>query len=294
MNPSLRIESRVCAVVVTYNPQPDLEDNIAALECQAGHIVVVDNGSNSDTEPQLRRLESRRECTVLRNGRNLGIAAALNRGIKCALGAGYDWVATFDQDSRVSDGFIAQMLESYQQAAHPETIALIAPTYVDRESGIKGPLMQKRNGEILHAMTSGSMMHASAIRKIGTFDESLYMDYVDVEFCLRTRRKGMLILQSPAVLYHSVGRISHHRYFGCDFGATNHSAARRYYITRNRLRLLMNYMGDWPWAWRELKAMAAETVKIVLVEDDKGRKLYAMMSAGTDALRGRTGKQVEL
>ena len=128
--------------------------------------------------------------------------------------AGFNWVATFDQDSRVSDGFISQMLQTYRQASHPERIALIAPTYVDQESGIPGPLVRARNGEILHTMTSGSMMPSSAIQKLGVFDESLYMDYVDIEFCLRARRMGMLILQSPAVLFHSLGRITHHRIFG--------------------------------------------------------------------------------
>jgi rhamnosyltransferase len=151
--------------------------------------------------------------------------------------------------------------------------------------------VRSRNGEILHTMTSGSMMPSSAIQKLGVFDESLYMDYVDVEFCLRARRKEMLILQSPAVLFHSLGRTTQHRLFGCCFGTTNHSAARRYYITRNRLRLLMNYTGDWPWVWRDIRAMLAETAKIALAEDNKWKKIQAMAAGTADALNGRTGKK---
>jgi rhamnosyltransferase len=294
MKPSPPHAPRVCAVVVTYNPHPTFIDNIAALGAQAGHIVVVDNGSSGETEQQLRELEARQDCTVIRNHQNLGIAAALNLGVNHAIGVGFDWVATFDQDSRISDGFISRMLETYQQAEHPEKVALIAPTYVDRESGVHQPLMRASDGEILVTMTSGNMLPSSAILEVGAFDESLYMDYVDIEFCLRARQKGMLIIQSPAVLFHSPGRLTHHRFFGFGFGTTNHSAERRYYITRNRIRLLVPYAADWPWVWREIKAMFAEAAKIALVEENKWKKFRAMAAGTADALSGKTGKQIEL
>jgi rhamnosyltransferase len=294
MKPTLPAAPRVCAVVVTYNPPPALMGNIAAVAAQVQHIVVIDNGSSCETEPYLRALEARKQCTLVRNHQNLGIAAALNLGMKYALEAGYDWIATFDQDSRASDGFIAQMLETYQQATHPEKVAIVSPTYVDRESDTQQPIMRARDGENLVTMTSGNMLPASAVRELGWFDESLYMDYVDIEFCLRARRKGTLILQSPAVLFHSCGRLTQHRLFGRGFGASNHSAKRRYYMTRNRVRLMMTYAGDWPWLWREIRMMAAEAVKIVLVEDDKWRKFQAMAAGMADAVRGKMGKQVEL
>ena len=197
------IAQAVCAVMVTYNPRATFIENIAAVAAQVGHVVVVDNGSSGETEQHLQELDTRPGCTVIRNRQNLGIAAALNLGVNHAIEAGCDWIATFDQDSRVSDGFISQMLETYQQAPHPEKIAVIAPTCVDRESGNRIRMLRSSNGEVLLAMTSGSMMPSSAIRDIGRFDESLFMDYVDVEFCLRARQKGMLILQSPAILLHS-------------------------------------------------------------------------------------------
>jgi rhamnosyltransferase len=231
---------------------------------------------------------------VIRNGQNLGIAAALNRGVRFAMDAGFGWVATFDQDSRITEEFIPKMLETYRQAPHPEKVAIIAPTYIDRESGVRGALVRARNGVILHVMTSGSMMREGVMRELGAFDENLYMDYVDIEFCLRARRNGMQVLQSPAVLFHSLGRTTYHRFLGCGFGATNHSAGRRYYITRNRLRLLMRYAADWPWSWREIRMMLAEAAKIVLVEDNKWTKCRAMASGVADALSGKMGKQVEL
>jgi rhamnosyltransferase len=284
----------VCAVMVTHNPKPTFIDNVAAIAAQVGRVVIVDNGSSCETEQYLQELERHLGCKVIRNHQNLGIAVALNLGAKYAIEARFDWICTFDQDSRVSDGFISKMLEAFQQAPHPERIALLAPNYVDRESGVNVRLKRASNGEILTAMSSGSMMRSSAIQKLGFFDESLYIDAVDIEFCLRARRKGMLILQSPAVLLHSLGRTKYYRLLGLRFGVTNHSAGRRYYMTRNRLRLLIRYATDWPWMWRESGTMLLDIAKIILAEDDKWKKFHAMAAGTVDALSAKVGKQIEL
>jgi rhamnosyltransferase len=285
----------VCAVVVTYNPRSTFIDNIEAIAAQVRHLVVIDNGSSAaETEQYLCELETRLGCKVVRNHQNLGIAVALNLGVKYVIEAGFDWVCTFDQDSRVCDGFVSEMLEAYQQAPNPRRVAVLVPRYVDGDSGVGVRLRRAGNGEILSAMTSGSMIPVSTIHELGLFDESLYIDAVDTEFCLRARRKGMSILQSPAVLLHSLGRTTYHHLFGLHFGTTNHSPGRHYYITRNRLRLLMRYAFDWPWVWREIRGMIFDDIKIILVEDNKWSKFRAMAAGAADALSGRVGKQVEL
>lgn len=284
----------VCAVIVTYNPRPSFIDNIVLVARQVGRVVVVDNGSSDKAEKNFRDLETRLGCMVIRNHQNLGIAMALNLGVKFAIEAGFSWICTLDQDSQICDGFVSKMLEAYQQVPRPEKVALIAPSYLDRESGVNVRLKRARNGEILTAMTSGSMMPSSAIQRLGFFDESLYMDAVDIEFCLRARSRGMVILQSQAILLHSLGRTKYYRVFGMRFGVTNHSAGRRYYMTRNRLRLLMRYRSDWPWTWRETRTILMDAVKIALAENDKWRKFRAMAAGTADALKGKVGKQIEL
>jgi rhamnosyltransferase len=284
----------VCAVFVTYKPRAEFIDNIVNVASQVDHVVVVDNGSSRETEHPLLELGMRPGCTVIPSVENLGIARALNLGVKYALESGYDWVCTFDQDSQVSDGFVSKMLDTYQQSPCPQKVAIIAPSYVDRESGVRMQLKRSGHGEILTAMTSGSVVPLTAIRKLGFFDESLYMDAVDTEFCLRARRKGMSILQSPAILWHSLGSTSYYRLFGLRFGVTHHAASRRYYMTRNRLRLLMRYASDWPWIWRESRTMLLDVAKIAFAEDDKRRKFQAMAAGIADACRGKLGKQVEL
>jgi rhamnosyltransferase len=282
----------VCAVIVTYNPKFTLLQNVEALASEVGDVVIVDNGS--DTQEHLVDVEERSVCHVIRNPENLGIAAALNLGLKYALKAGFDWIVTFDQDSQVSEDFISQMLDTYRQAKQQERVAFLCPTYVDRESGVTVQLKRAHNGDILTAFSSGSMMPSSTVQRLGQFDETLYMDAVDIEFCLRARRSGMVILQSPAVLLHSLGRTKYYRVCGLRFGVTNHSVGRRYYMTRNRLRLLIRYAADWPWVWRESRTMILDAAKIMLAEDNKWKKIRAMAAGTVDALRGKAGKQIEL
>jgi rhamnosyltransferase len=268
--------------------------NIRDVLTQVDGLVAVDNGSSDAELEPVREASRNLGFHLIENGDNLGIAEALNQGVRWARSGGFDWVATFDQDARISDDFTANMLETYRENSNREKVAIVAPHYVDRESGIQGTSMRTDSAGILATMTSGSMMPVSAIERLGLFDESLFMDYVDIEFCLRARRKGMRILESQAIIYHVLGRTTYHRFCGLSFAVTNHSAARRYYITRNRLRLLARYIMDWSWAWRESKALLSETIKIIMVENAKWEKFRAIAAGAADALTGKVGKHAEL
>jgi rhamnosyltransferase len=285
----------ISAVMVSYNPSSDVLRNIEALRSQVDSIVIVDNGSHEQNLASLRGARSRFDFELIENGVNLGIAVALNRGVHEVKAKGCLWVALFDQDSTVGPGFIELMRKAYENCAHPSKVAIVCPVYLDRHTGIVLPLPRSRRGEILATPTSGSLIPVKVFEKLGTFNESLFIDYVDVEFSLRSRRAGYWIVESPhAVLRHSMGRTTRHRLFGRCFTSTNHSAARRYYITRNRLWLLARFIRDWSWSSKETRRAILETIKIVLVERDRLAKMKSIMLGFADALGGRLGKRFEL
>src|SRR5258707_15749312 len=97
-------DPEVFAVVVTYNPPVSLLDNMEALAQQAAHVAVIDNGTVGEPAKLLQAFESRKGFTVIRNGKNLGIAAALNAGIHRGIESGAPWTATFDQDNTITPG----------------------------------------------------------------------------------------------------------------------------------------------------------------------------------------------
>lgn len=297
-NHDLHAGGRVGAVIVTYHPSPQLRDNVAALIRQVDGLMIVDNGSGPDGANLIEEIKATFDCCVVLNEKNLGVAKALNLGIRALTDGGYRFIALFDQDSCVTEGFIESMLASYASvsgAGVERHTCMIVPTYVDRRSGAAMPLMMDHVGNVLTAMTSGSFFPVETFRRCGLFDEAFFVDYVDIEYCLRVSRYGFSILQSPATLFHSLGSLTHHRFGGKNFSATNHSAARRYYITRNRVTLFARYLVSRPgWVRRDLWAMMTETVKILLVEDDRFRKFGYVCLGLWDAALRRTGYRVAL
>src|ERR1700749_3536510 len=74
----------VCAVMVTYHPDDGVLDNLAAIRPQVKGLVVVDKGSSKDDRNRWRLAAREMGFTLVENGDNLGIAAALNIGVRRA------------------------------------------------------------------------------------------------------------------------------------------------------------------------------------------------------------------
>ena len=292
MNDNSTSASSVCAVIVTYHPGADLLRNASLLDRQVGGIVIVDNASSGESAGRISELQNQIGCTVIRNERNLGVAAALNAGFLFAISQQFDWIVAFDQDSMIAEGFIQALLDAARSATEA---GIICPTYMD--PGLMTPMVMPKgpSGDLLTAMTSGSMFHRTTFQKAGPFDERLFIDSVDNEYCLRIRSMGLRIIQSErAILFHSLGKITFSRFLGKKLVATNHSAARRYYITRNRLYVLSQHPRDLSWIRFDVHEIFRELAAILLIERNKAAKLRMMIRGAIDCARGKWGPQVPL
>jgi rhamnosyltransferase len=77
---------RVCAVVITFFPDSGFPERLEKIAAQVSWVIVVDNGTTGKSEVNLERALGVREgVTCIRNSENLGVAAALNQGIRQAL-----------------------------------------------------------------------------------------------------------------------------------------------------------------------------------------------------------------
>lgn len=282
----------VCAVIVTYNPGADLSNNILALRKQVDDLVIVDNASSGAALDRIADVQRQTPCSVIYNDRNRGIAAALNVGFRYAMDNQYEWIVAFDQDSTVTTGFIEAMLHKGLTEAR---VGIICPTYQDPVSKLAIKMPKTRSGDLLTTMTSGSMIHRATFERAGLFEEKLFIDSVDTEYSLRLRSMGFRLVETEqAILLHSLGRIGVHRFLGKTLVTTNHSAARRYYITRNRLLILHRYIRDWPWVRFDATGFVREFLVMLLVEDQRPAKLRQMIKGVIDCVCGRWGQQVPL
>jgi len=288
--------TEVCAVIVTYNATEELPENIAAIRPQVSRLVIVDNGSRPEGIKLVKKSSAEFECELILNDSNLGIATALNIGVDYAASHRCKAAIFFDQDSIVGDReYVASMLEVYNAQSQSGRVAIVVPRYIDRSSGAALPLAKTRDGRLLTSITSGTLVPLHIFTTLGLHDETLYMDYVDIEFSLRCRRAGYSIVEEPrAILRHSLGELTKHRLGARVFTSTHHNSNRRYYITRNRLLLMRKYWRDWRWFSREVRAFGLELIKIVLVERNKGDKLHNVVRGVVDAYKNRTGERIAL
>lgn len=286
----------VYAVLVSYHPGDEVVGNVRALLEQVDHVVVVDNTPVDKPSEPLGEISGMDRCTVIFNRENLGIAAALNIGIRFALTHGAEWILTSDQDSRVQENYVEEMLRCHAESSKKTTIGMVCPRYVDDRVGGEIPLNKNSSGEIVGCWTSGSMARAEVYKIVGLYEEPLFIDFVDHEYCMRMRSQGFQIVQSrEAVLKHSLGRITPRRFLGGISLVTNHSAARRYYISRNRLVLIRRYFRrDREWALTETKGLIMDSVTVLRFEKNKIAKFNSIVRALFDGLFNRLGQRVPL
>lgn len=296
------LQKRPCGVVVTYHPDGGVCDRIRAMRAECGRLLVVDNGSGDETASLIAGLQG---ITLLRLPQNLGIAAALNRGAAWALAQGEEWIVTFDQDSIPHSGMAAALMAT---AARFPTAAIVGPRIVDTVPGsapyrwvcrsahwpfmfTRVPCENEDLPAVTSVITSGSMISLSAWQTVGRFDESLFIDYVDNDFCLRVITAGYRICVSHlAFLDHQLGTRTRHSAMGHDFRPTHHSPLRHYFMSRNRVVMWRRHAVRYPhWAFFDAAFAAYNYFRVAVFESERLRKFKAMVLGTWDGLCGAMG-----
>jgi rhamnosyltransferase len=295
MNASAGARPRICAVIVTYFPGAAVSESLAALAPQVSEILIVDNGSPPELLARLTAATAAVGATLIPLSCNRGVAHALNVGLEFARARDCQWLATFDQDSRAAASMIDVMLAALERYPQPPRIAMLTPVHVERRLGVSLRETSEVEGpgwRVLYtAMTSGNLVDVTAATAVGGFEDSFFIDYVDHEFCLRLRRHGYRVLEATeARLLHSLGDISAHRLGSRPLLVTNHSATRRYYMSRNRLILWWRYFrSESHWVRHDMRSFAAELIGILLYESECLMKLRMIARGSLDAVRGVRG-----
>ena len=288
---------KVAAIIISYNPDNNLLDSINLLINQVEKIIIVDNGSESQKKKNINLIKDidNKKIEVIFNEENLGIAIALNIGVKEALNQGYNWILTMDQDSKASSNMVEKMLEVYNTIDESERkeILSIFPNFVDERIQSIEENSNMNSYEYVDAdITSGNLLRAEVFDKVGFFDDSLFIDLVDTDFCMRLNEKNIKMIKvRDAILYHSLGESQSVKSIFGKFNTSNHSALRRYYMTRNRFYTWEKYKDLNSFTLnRDKKLFKKEFVKIILGEKDKVNKIKMVFRGYKDYKKGIRGK----
>ena len=224
---------KVCAGIVTFNPDVlRLKENIQSVTKQIQKIIIVDNCSDNIAEIE-RLLSIYGNIRLIKYNSNKGIAKALNDIFEFAIEERAEWVLTLDQDSVIPDNLIIE----YENVNVNKRVAILCPSIRDENLN---SLIENKNTieEVGICITSGSLNRIAVWRQLGGFDEKLFIDSVDNEYCIRLKYYGYKVLKvNSVILSHELGKSENHLYKR----TTNHNAMRRYYIARNSIYVAKKY-----------------------------------------------------
>lgn len=281
-------KSQIAGVTVLYNPDISVIKNIQCTANQVDRLYLIDN-SEKTSQGLIDQCACLANIVYVSNKQNLGISKALNIGAQRATKEGYRFLLTMDQDSK-PEATMVEALVDMVSSLNSTNLAIASPFHsikIDPD-----PPENIKYEKVLTVWTSGSLLNLDIYNIVGPFNEDLFIDYVDHEFCLRLSSLGYEIYKVyNALLKHEIGcDIKKNRIFGLSLITSNHSALRKYYITRNRLYVLKLYRKKFPvFFLADIKRMIGDFIGILLYEEDKFNKFKMMIKGYLDYKRNKLG-----
>jgi rhamnosyltransferase len=261
----------IAAVIVAYNPGSAFEDVYQRVAHQVDHVFVVDNSSR-----RVRLTSEGGRATWLRNSKNLGVAAALNRGIAAAARDGFRLALLMDQDSLPDVDMVQTLRSAYENPPRGRQIAVVGANY--RSTGGRIAVVRPGNGEfhsVTDLITSSSLLDITAWRRAGPFIEEFFVEAVDIEYSLRLRRLGYdLLMSARPLMIHAGGSGRERRLAGRTVVIPDHSPDRYYLMGRNLGLVLREYGNDdRAWTARATRNLAKTAGRLLLFEERGVMKL---------------------
>lgn len=231
-------------VIVTFNPDIELLTKVlVSIFENTNYLCVVDNGSSNLDE--IRNIKT--NFNLISFAKNRGVATAQNAGIKYALSQNADFLWLSDQDTLYPADFIVSMCSCITELKQRKVnYAVIGPCYIDALQNKKMPFIsyapfaqEITPGQginfVSQLISSGMIIPATIFKCVGYKREDLFIDWVDFEWCWRSKQQGYSIIGfGGATIRHALGdeilSFLHRK-------ITLRSAYRRYYIIRNGIYL---------------------------------------------------------
>jgi rhamnosyltransferase len=245
-------------VVIWYNPENLGEDtavkNILTYSSLFNKVYIIDN-SLDDNSRLARQIPN--SCYIS-NFNNLGIANALNQGCEAALSDGYAWAMTMDQDSSWDGTYLSKYINEANRIHRIDNLVRsFSPNTVHQKEirsvlgTIKYSLLKKikpeRNSDgkdvfeyVDRVISSGNIIYLEMWKTIGGFNDELFINDVDYDFCYRAIQKGYKIVKIHMCNMYHVDGEPRRAFFPHAFW---YHKERIYYSIRNKYFILNNYPG---------------------------------------------------
>lgn len=285
--------SLIFAVITTFRPTQCLPINVAKIAEQVDGVIIVDDGDSNDNKKKLGEwFSGESKVTIISQPENLGIAAALNTGMRKAIELGAEWVITLDDDSTPVEDLVPALMAQWADCAQSYRVGIIAAKWGAGQPDRNENLSSAKPVAVKTLITSGCLMKTSIYKETKGFREEFFIDSVDFDMCLQLKEKGYsaIEIQTTGIL-HTLGTETTKRLPGLTIHSTNHAPFRRYYAMRNSLTLMKEQLFQDPlFAIKGCVWWIITILKILIVEKNRRKKLKAMWAGAKDFLKGKYGK----
>ena len=213
-----KTNKKIGAILVLYNPNLNQTlPAIKSLEKQVDEICLIDNTPGQNIANEFIDIQNIHYIAL---GENRGIAAAQNVGIRYFINQGFDLVLFSDQDSSAPVDIVSSLIDVYYRLTDVNiAIAAIGTRAINKQTNIPYPSKSKELGtpkeipettnitECYSIISSISIIPLNALRLVGGFDEGLFIDGVDHEWCWRAWHNNKLrsFIAEDAKILHMLG-----------------------------------------------------------------------------------------
>lgn len=253
---------KVAIVMINYNGLADTQEALISLGKITYHnysIVLVDNNSTGDDVEILGERMAKRfgnKLRIIKNSENYGFTGGNNIGIKYAMKhINPDYILLLSNDTIVDPKFLTELVNTVgrhkQVGAVVATICLYQKPHRIESTGLGVNMWRgqsyrlnwmRRNNkqsdkvrEVTVASTNAFLIPKAIIEKVGLFDEDYFIYHDDVDYCLRIRKAGYVVLYAPkAIIWHKVGAATRKR-----------TGMAYYYLARNNFRFMRKHATKW-------------------------------------------------
>lgn len=246
----------ICVVICNYNKQEYVLDAIESVQINSSEIadiLVVDNASTDESVLLIRQRFPDIQIDVLPE--NIGGAGGFAYGMRKAHKAGYRYIALLDNDAIVLPDTLQGMMSVLVNESdigivgpaickmdYPEIVQEVGASIVLEDATFYLHHAAERYSSIPMQMSERDyvpacclMTRSEVIDQIGVFDESFFLYWDDIDWCVRAKDAGWRVVAQPKLrALHKGG------------GANATNTLPRYYYWRNKLYFFSKHSKRYP------------------------------------------------
>ena len=283
---NLESAHKVAGVVTLYNSEPEVVRRIGTYVYQLGKLYVVDNSECTDQKLVSVILESYSNIEYINVGSNEGIAHALNIAATSAINDGFSFLLMMDDDSETPSYLVESLFKGISHSQKNEIGIVCAQTDIDTK--------RDKAEDVLTTITSGSILNLRAYDRVGPFQNDLFIDWVDHEYCFRLRENGYRVIMLNGIrIKHRLGIFREKNVFSLfSIRWRSHSPTRLYYKFRNSLYVMHKYKDQLPSLFKlsVYYELLENFFKVLIFETNKKVYISFMKRGIIDAYNRRLGK----